>query len=156
VIALPIIYIEVVIMNFNPVKPDVIKYEMRMVSGENPMAEQQKKPGAFGRFLSGVGKFFGAVAAPLSLIFPPAAIGAAGMYGVGQIGDQMQYKSYQKMMDQQSTPQYISYPGMDIVPTPGGVPVSKAPGYQASLMDERVMDVLFARNDMMLESAKKI
>jgi|GEM_PF-967571 len=143
-------------MNFNPIKPDVIKYEMRMVGGENPIEQQQKKPGAFGRFLSGVGKFFGAVSAPLSLIFPPAAIGAAGMYGVGQIGDQMQYRSYQKMMDQQASPQYISYPGMDLSPSPGGVVTSKSPGYQASLNDESVMDILFARNDMMLESAHKV
>lgn len=143
-------------MNFNPVKPDVIKYEMRTVSGENPMAQQQKRPGAFGRFLSGVGRFFGSVAAPLSLIFPPAAIGAAGMYGVGSIGDQMQYRAYQKQVDQQSSPQYISYPGMDMEPAAGGVVTSKAPGFQASLKDEAVMDILFARNDMMTESAQKI
>jgi hypothetical protein len=142
-------------MNFTPVRPDAIKYEMRMVSGESPIAQQQKRPGAFGRFLSGVGKFFGALAAPVSLIFPPAAIGAAGMYGVGQIGDQMQYKAYQKMMDQQGTPQTISYPGLDLSDAGGAVSAS-GPDVAMSPMQERVMDVLFARNGMMLESAQKI
>lgn len=142
-------------MNFNPVRPDAVKYEMRMVSGENPFAREQKTPGAFGRFLSGVGRFFGAVAAPMSLIFPPAAIGAAGMYGIGQIGDQMQYRSYMKVMEQQAQPQYISYPGLDL--SGGGEAGGAQPaGFDISAQQESVMDVLFARNDMMLESAHKI
>jgi hypothetical protein len=143
-------------MNFAPVRPDLVKYEMRMVSGEDPFAQQQKTPGAFGRFLSGVGRFFGAVAAPMSLIFPPAAIGAAGMYGIGQIGDQMQYRTFMKMQQQQSQPQYISYPGLDLAPTPGGVSPARMPGLEISQQQENVMDLLFARNDMMLESAHKI
>ena len=113
-------------------------------------------PGAFGRFLSGLGRFFGAVAAPMSLIFPPAAIGAAGMYGISQIGDQMQYRTYLRMMQQQSSPQYISYPGLDLSPASGGIAPSKGPGFETSMNDEMVMDVLFARNGMMLESAHKV
>lgn len=136
-------------MNFTPIKPDTIRYEMRMVSGEDPFAQQQKTPGAFGRFLSGLGRFFGAVTLPMSLIFPPAAIGAAGMYGIGQIGDQMQYKAYQKMMQNQSSMQFISYPGLDLSS-------SASQGMNMSMRDENVMNVLFARNDMMLESAHKI
>jgi len=143
------------VMNFSPIRPDAVKYEMRMISGENPFVQQQKKPGAFGRFLSGIGKFFAAVAAPMSLVFPPAAIGAAGMYGIGQICDQMQYKSYQKMMEQQAVPQSISYPGLDLSGPSTGV----APGgafIPISAQQETVMDVLFARNGMMLDSAQKI
>ncbi|OGQ49452.1 MAG: hypothetical protein A3I09_04225 [Deltaproteobacteria bacterium RIFCSPLOWO2_02_FULL_47_10] len=138
-------------MNFTPIKPDLVKYEMRMVSGENPFEQQQKKPGAFGRFLSGIGRFFGAVAAPMSLIFPPAAIGAAGMYGIGQIGDQMQYKSYQKVMQQQASPQYISYPGLDL-----GSNAGSGAAMQISANDQMIMDVLFARNSMMLEGAHRV
>jgi hypothetical protein len=59
----------------------------------------QKKPGFFARLLSGMGRVLGAVAAPLSFIFPPAAIGAAGMYGLSQIGDQMQMRTAQKQME---------------------------------------------------------
>lgn len=143
-------------MNFNPVRPDAVKYEMRMVSGENPFEQSQKTPGAFGRFLSGVGRFFGAVAMPIGLIFPPAMIGAAGMYGLGQIGDQVQTRAYMKMQQQQATPQYISYPGLDMSDQTGGVTPAKGPGFDLSAQQETVMDVLFARNDMMLESAHKI
>lgn len=143
-------------MQFNPIRPDAIKYEMRMVSGEDPFAVQKKTPGAFGRFLSGVGRFFSAIAAPFSLIFPPAAIGAAGMYGIGQIGDQMQYKQYIKMQQQQQTPQYISYPGLDTSGSSGGVVPARAPGLEMSQQQQTVMDVLYARNDMMLESAHKM
>lgn len=124
-----------------------------MVSGEDPFAQQQRAPGAFGRFLSGMGRFFGAVALPMSLIFPPAAIGAAGMYGMGQIGDQMQSKAYQKMMQQQANPQTVSYPGLDLSSSGGGATPA---GLEMSRQDDAVMDVLFARNDMMLDSAHKV
>ena len=69
-------------MSLNTIKPDLVRYEMRMVQGQNPHVREQKKPGAFGRFLSGMGKILGSIAMPLSFIFPPAALGAAGMYGV--------------------------------------------------------------------------
>lgn len=146
-------------MDFSPIRPDLVKYEMRTASGVDPFAQQQKQPGAFGRFLSGIGRFFGAVAAPMSLIFPPAAIGAAGMYGIGQIGDQMQYKAYQKLQQQQANPQYISYPGLDLSYGQGGsggfAPASTQ-GMQLSQKQDMVMDVLFARSDMMMESAHKV
>lgn len=142
-------------MNFSPIRPDAVKYEMRMVSGEDPFAQQQKKPGAFGRFLSGVGRFFAAVAAPMSLVFPPAALGAAGMYGLGQIGDQMQSRAYQKLMQNQAAPQSISYPGLDLSGGAGGgfSPVSSS---SFSAQQESAASALFARNDMMLESAQRI
>lgn len=144
-------------MDFSPIKPDVVKYEMRVVSGDNPFEQQQKTPGGFGRFLSGIGRFFGAVAAPMALIFPPAAIGAAGMYGIGQIGDQMQYRTFMRMQQQQASPQYISYPGLDLSDAgAGGIVPAKGPGIATSLEQEGVMDVLFARNNMMLESAHKL
>ncbi len=140
-------------MDFSPIRPDVVKYEMRLASGENPFVQEQKTPGGFGRFLSGVGRFFAAVATPMSLIFPPAAIGAAGMYGVGQIGDQIQQRSYMNMMKQ--TPQYISYPGLDTPPPQGGIQMMSSGTTGLSAQQETVMDVLFARNDMMLESVQK-
>lgn len=144
-------------MEFKAVRPDVVKYEMRMISGEDPFAVQQKKPGFFGRLLSGVGKFFGAVAAPMSLIFPPAAIGAAGMYGIGQIGDQMQQKAYMKQMANQPQGQSISYPGLDLSQSSSGnyQPVS-ATGLNVTQSQDATMDLLFARNDAMLDSAHKV
>lgn len=142
-------------MEFSTIRPDMVKYEMRMVSGEDPFAQERKMPGGFGRFLSGVGRFFSAIAAPMSLIFPPAAIGAAGMYGIGQIGDQMQFRAYQKMMQQQGGAQSISYPGLDLSEAGNYTPMSGG-NYSMSSQQESVMGVLFARNDMMLDSAHKI
>lgn len=142
-------------MEFSRIRPDLVKYEMRMVSGDNPFEQERKTPGAFGRFLSGMGRFFSAIAAPMSLIFPPAAIGAAGMYGIGQIGDQMQFRAYQKMMQQQGGAQSISYPGLDLSETGNYTPLS-GEGYSLSGQQENAMGVLFARNDMMLDSAHRI
>lgn len=139
-------------MQFSPIRPDAVRYEMRLVSGENPFERQQRTPGAFGRFLSGVGRFFSGVALPLSLIFPPAAIGAAGMYGIGQIGDQMQNRAYQRMMQQQQQMQNISYPGLDLSSEVGIQPAS----VDVSVQEQSVMDVLSARNNMMLDSAHRI
>jgi len=139
-------------VDFRPIKPDMVKYEMRMVRGEDPFMKHQKKPGGFGRFLSGIGKFFGAVAMPLSFIFPPAMIGALGAYGLGQIGDQMQYKSYMKVAQQQATQQgtNVSFPGMSGVM--GGGPG----GGQLSSVQADILNVLYSRNDMMMDSAHQI
>lgn len=137
-------------MEFQPVKPDLVKYEMRMVEGENPYQKEQKRPGAFARFMSGAGKVLGSMAMPMSLIFPPAAIGAAGMYGMGAIGDQMQQRIYvnelQKMQQQSMTS--VSFPGLGV--GPGGV--QPAAG-SVPAADEQVMGILFQRNNAMLESA---
>ncbi len=144
-------------MDFTPIRPDMVKYEMRMVSGDDPFAVAQKQPGLFGRFLSGIGNFFGAVAAPMSLIFPPAAIGAAGMYGIGQIGQQMQQKAYMKQMQNMPGQQPISYPGLDFSnPDPSGFKPVGDFGTGASANQNQIMDVLFARGDAMLDSAHKV
>ena len=139
-------------MDFRPVKPDVVKYEMRMVRGEDPITKHQKKPGGFGRFLSGIGKLFGAIAMPLSIIFPPAMIGALGAYGLGKIGDQIQMKSYQKVMQQQMSHQpagsNVSFPGMEGYLSSGG---GKDQGLSPIQAD--VLNVLYARNDLMMESS---
>lgn len=135
-------------MEFQPVKPDMVRYEMRMVQGEDPYAKHQKKPGAFGRFLSGIGRFLGAVAMPFSLICPPAMIGALSMYGLGKIGDQVQYSAYNKQVQQQAAhqAQRVAFPGMeDIMGGPQITPV------QAD-----ILNVLYSRNDMMMESAHSI
>lgn len=137
-------------MDFRPVNPDMVKYEMRMVQGQDPFAKHQKQPGAFGRFLSGMGRVLGAVAMPLSILFPPAMIGALGAYGMGKIGDQIQYKAYTKAVGQQQAHQatQVSFPGME-----GGFG-----GAQAALspVQADVLNVLYARNDLMMESAHAI
>jgi len=140
-------------VDFKPIQPNLIKYEMRMVQGTDPNVQEQKKPGFFGRLLSGLGKVLGAVAAPLSFIFPPAAIGAAGMYGLSQIGDQMQVRAAQKQMEktQRESQTNVSFPGLEIG-QPGAVPAN----YDLSAKDERIMNVLFARNDSMNEMAHMI
>lgn len=121
---------------------------MRMVSGEDPFAKHQKQPGGFGRFLSGVGRLLGAVAMPFSFIFPPAMIGALSAYGLGQIGDQVQQKTYMKSMQQQAShqAQQVAFPGMEDV----------MGGAQLSPVQTDVLNVLYARNDLMMESAHAI
>lgn len=140
-------------MEFRSVQPSLIKYEMRMVQGVDPHVREQKKPGFFGRLLSGLGRVLGAVAMPLSFIFPPAAIGAAGMYGLGQIGDQMQMKAAQKQMEQMQRQQQtqVSFPGLQLS-DPGVSPA----GFDISARDAQVMDVLFARGDAMTQMAHMI
>lgn len=137
-------------MSLNTIKPDLVRYEMRMVQGQDPHVREQKKPGAFGRFLSGIGKILGAVAAPLSFIFPPAAIGAAGMYGISAIGDQMQSRAYTRAAEkaQKERPQQASFPGLEIE----GMAVQPA-SFDISARDQQVMQVLGARNGALNEMA---
>lgn len=139
-------------MQFSPIQPDLVKYEMRMVQGVDATVKEQKKPGFFGRLLSGLGRVFGAVAAPLSFIFPPAAIAAAGMYGLSSIGDQMQAKAYAKQAEkmQREGQTQVSFPGLQL-------DSSLAPAsFDISAADERVMNVLFARGDAMTQMAQSI
>lgn len=131
-------------VGFSSVQPTLVRYEMRMVQGVDPTVREQRKPGFFGRLLSGMGRVLGAIAAPLSFIFPPAAIAAAGMYGLGQVGDQLQIKAQQKMAEkQQQAMQPVSYPGMQIDMDAG----MRAASFDVSAEDNRIMDVLFSRGD---------
>lgn len=140
-------------MEFRSVEPSLIKYEMRMVQGIDPHVREQKKPGFFGRLLSGLGRVLGSVAMPLSFIFPPAAIGAAGMYGLGQIGDQMQMKAAQKQMEKMQREQQtqVAFPGLQM-----GQPGIQPAGFDISARDAQVMDVLFTRGDVMTQMAHSI
>lgn len=135
-------------MEYSPVKPDLVRYEIRVAQGQDPFAVHQKKPGGFGRFLSAVGRFFGAVAAPFSIFFPPAMIGALGMYGLGQIGDQMQQKAYMNAAQQGAKARNIVFPGMEDFQ--GGPQAAMSP------MQTDVLKVLYARNDVMMEQAHGI
>lgn len=137
-------------MDFTPIKPDLVKFEMRMVQGVNPHEKEMKQPGGFARFLSGAGRVLGSVALPLSFIFPPAAIGAATMYGTSAVGDQMQQRIYLKQAEQMQRNQAtnVSFPGLGV----GDGGLQPAAG-TVSAADETVMNVLFKRNDAMMENA---
>lgn len=137
-------------MSLNTIKPDLVRYEMRMVQGQNPHVREQKKPGGFGRFLSGLGKVLGSIAMPLSFIFPPAAIGAAGMYGVGAIGDGMQRRAYANAAEkaQKERPQQASFPGLEI----DGMQMTPA-SFDLSARDQQIMNVLGARGHSMSDMA---
>lgn len=138
-------------MDFRPIKPDLVKYEMRMVQGEDAFVKHQRRPGGFGRFLSSIGRILGAVAAPLSIFFPPAMIGALGAYGLGKIGDQIQTKAYQKQAEQQAVhggARNVVFPGMDGAASGGGIRPAALSSVQAD-----ILNVLYARNDLMMESA---
>ncbi len=103
-------------MAFDAIHPDLVRFEMRVVQGQDPHVREQRKTGGFGRFLSGIGKVFGAIAAPLSFIFPPAALASAAMYGVSAIGDQSQARAYARAANKQQregTTQ-VSFPGLDV------------------------------------------
>jgi hypothetical protein len=137
-------------MSLNTIKPDLVRYEMRMVQGQNPHVREQKKPGGFGRFLSGLGKVLGSIAMPLSFIFPPAAIGAAGMYGVGAIGDGMQQRAYANAAEKaaKERPQQASFPGLEI----DGMQMTPA-SFDMSARDQQIMNVLGARGHSMSDMA---
>ena len=138
-------------MPLNTVKPDLVRFEMRMVQGVNPHEREQKKPGAFGRFLSGFGKVLGSMAMPLSFIFPPAAIGAAGMYGVGAIGDQVQQRAYTTAIEKQQKEQQtqVAFPGLEM----GGMGIQPA-AFDMSTRDRQVMQVLDARGHSMTDMSQ--
>ena len=138
-------------MDFKPIQPDLVRFEMRVVKGVDPRVAAQKKPGRFGRFLSGVGKVLGAAAMPLSVLFPPAAIAAAGLYGVGQIGDQSQSRAYMKTAENAQRQQMttISYPGLNMGHGGQMRPVS-TPG---NMRDQQVMNVLYQRDAAGIEMA---
>lgn len=139
-------------MSLNTIRPDLVRFEMKMVQGQDPHVREQRKPGAFGRFLSGVGKVLGSVAMPLSFIFPPAAIGAAAMYGAGAIGDQSQARAYNKAMEKQQRDQAtnVSFPGLDVG---GGM---QPASFDMSTGDQEVMRVLGARGNSLTEMSQSI
>ncbi len=143
-------------MEFSRLRPDIIKYEVRELAGTNVQAAQHKKRGGFGRFLSGMGRMLGAIAAPLSFIFPPAALGAAGAYGVSKIGDMVQLGAAKKMMrDQQSTEQplgQVFIPGL----TQTAMDLTRDTGVSAGSRDQQAMGILMARNDMTMASAQNV
>lgn len=136
-------------MDFRPIQPDQVKYEMRVVKGEDPFVKHRKRPGGFGRFLSSIGRIFGAIAAPLSLIFPPAMIGALGAYGLSSIGDKIQYKAHMRSAQQAGQHQNVSFPGMDW----GALGMGGGPQASISPVQAEALNVLYARNDLMMESA---
>jgi hypothetical protein len=140
-------------VSLNTIQPDMVRYEMRMVQGQDARVREQKKPGGFGRFLSGIGKVLGAIAMPLSLIFPPAAIAAAGMYGVSTIGDQAQMRAARRSAEnaQKASPQQASFPGLEI----GGGQIEPA-SYDLSTRDQEVMKVLGTRGSAMGQMAQGI
>jgi len=141
-------------MSINTVQPDLVRYEMRMVQGVDPNVREQKTPGRFGRFLSGLGKILGSVAMPLSFLFPPAGLAAAGMYGLGSIGDQVQKKAYVNAAEkaQKERPQQASFPGLEI----GGMPMAQPASFDLSARDQQVMQVLGARGGSMNEMSQGI
>lgn len=131
-------------MEFKAVRPDLVKYEMRQTTGTPAWEKEVKKPGAFGRVMSGSGRVLGSVAAPLSFLFPPAALAAAGMYGVASIGDQVQVRSYERAMEAATNRNFspISFPGLD----PYGVSNVQPTSTPLSPHNEMVMEVLFTRD----------
>lgn len=145
-------------MEMSAIKPDVIKYEVRALSGVPIGQAQTKKTGGFARFLSGIGRLFGAIAAPLSLVFPPAALGAAGAYSMSRIGDMMQVGAARKQMASQASAAgqdlgQVYIPGltqasMDLTTERAGAQSVTAP------RDQQVNQILTARNDLMLSTTK--
>lgn len=136
-------------MSFDQIRPDLVRFEMRMVQGLDPSVREQKKPGAFGRFLSGFGKVLGAITAPLSFLFPPLGIAALGLYGAGAIGDQMQAKAYGKMQEkmQREQAQNVSFPGLNIGPMPA------ADMNEFSSLEPTVKQAMVARGNSLTDMA---
>lgn len=146
-------------MDFARLQPDVIKYEVRRLSGDPIGQARQKKPGGFARFLSGLGRLAGAVMGPLSFVFPPAAIGAAASYGLSQTGDIMQGGAARKMLQQQQDAQgdmgQVYIPGltqtsMDLTSEQGKV------FKPMTVRDQQATQILVARNDLDLATAQQV
>ncbi|MBT3182524.1 MAG: hypothetical protein HN337_08475 [Deltaproteobacteria bacterium] len=132
----------------------MVRYEMRMVQGQDPNAREVKKPGGFGRFLKGFGRILGSIAMPMSFMFPPAAIGAAGMYGISAVGQGMEARSYAKAADkmQQNQMTQVAFPGLEM----GGMSqIQPAAGTFAG-NNQQIMNVLGARGNSMSDMSQKI
>ncbi len=148
-------------MQFARLQPDAIKYEVRQLSGTDISKAQVKKRGGFSRFLSGIGRFFGAIAAPLSFVFPPAAIGAAAMYGVSQIGDMGQIKAARKQAEQMQKIQ-AGQGGMGQIYIPGLAEMGPQPSALSAFdpfgqsREEQGLRVLAARNDVDVSMASMV
>lgn len=142
-------------MEFNPVNADTIKFEMRGMSGDSPVTQEKKKTGFFGRLFSGLLKFAAAPLGVLGAVFPPAGLAAAGAYGLSQTIDITQAHSAAKRAAQNTPAPQQSYyfPGVE----PGGMAdassaVSSGATPVPTAMQQRVVDVLYARNDAMIDS----
>lgn len=142
-------------MALNTLKPDLVRFEMRMVQGQDPTVREQKKPGAFSRFISGLGKTLGAISLPLSFIFPPMAIASAGMYGIGAMGDMGQTRAATKAAEKQQREQntMVSFPGLDIG---GGAQAIAPASFDMSAREQAVMNVLDTRGGAMQDMARAI
>ncbi len=143
-------------VDFAGVRPDVIKYEIRRLDGQDINQAQQKKRGGFGRFLSGLGRIVSAIAAPLSFIFPPAGLVAAGAYAGSKVGDMLQQKAAMKMVKDQDRQGGQDGQGLGQVFIPGLTQTSMDltrdttqvfnPTIQRHA--DNVVNVLVARNDV--------
>ena len=146
-------------MEFQPVRPDLVHYQVRQTQGTPIWAQETKKPGGFGRFLSGMGRVLGAVSLPLSFVFPPAALAAAGMYGTSQIGDVIQARAYTKAIEQQqvqSQASYVVYPGLDMGGGSANTMQPAAASQSYGARDEQVMNVLFSRDNALHSMAESL
>jgi hypothetical protein len=140
-------------MSLQTIKTDMVRYEMRMVQGQDPRVRETHRPGRFSRFLSGLGRVLGGIAAPLSFIFPPAGIAAAAAYGVAGLGDIGQARANQRAAEkvQREAPQQAVFPGLEI----GGMGIQPA-SYDLSARDRDVMNVLDSRGASMNQMSMSI
>ena len=142
-------------MALNTLQPDLVRFEMRMVQGQDPHAREQKRPGGFSRFLSGLGKTLGAIAMPLSFIFPPMALASAGMYGLGAMGDMGQARAAKKVAEKNQREQstMVSFPGLDIG---GGAQAIAPAAFDMSAREQAVMNVLDTRGAAMHDMTRRV
>lgn len=147
-------------MDFGRIQPDAIKYEVRQLSGTDIRASQQRKHGGFGRFLSGLGRILGAIAAPLSFIFPPAAIGAAAAYGVSKIGDMVQISGAKKTMEQQADQSgqlgQVYIPGLTETSMNLTRETVRVFDPTTQVRERQAQQILMTRNAMTMESAHQV
>ncbi len=140
-------------MDFNPVSPDRIKFEVVPTDGASAGAQEQHKTGGFRRFLSGLFKFVTAPLSVLGAVFPPAGLAAMGTYAGATALDISTAKSAAKQAQQSAPAQQMSYlPGMDVGGGGGGGSAQAETTSAPTAMQQRVVDVLYARNDAMMDS----
>lgn len=144
-------------MEFSRLQPDVIKFEVRQLSGQSINQSVEKNRGGFARFLSGLGRFTSAVMAPLSFVFPPAAIGAAASYGLAQTGDILQGSAMRKTMEQQGSQQGAEL-GNSFIPglTQNSMDLTSDHGKVFDPLQQSRQNILATRNDLDMSAADQL
>lgn len=132
---------------------DNVRFEMRYAGGVNPFEQERQVPGAGARKTSTFARVLGGALLPFSFFFPPAAIGAALAYGASGIAESKARKAEMRAVQNQQGPPPVYFPGLEGGGGGQGAAYSSSgqPMAPVSASDSMVMQVLYHRNEMMMD-----